>query len=253
MRVALVTGAGAGIGACVARRLAAGGAAVLVTDLDEGAARSVADAIAGAGGRAAAHRLDVADDAQWTGAVAAANHLFGPVAVLVGNAALTAPAVMGRDLGILDLEMAEWDRVVGVNLRGNVLGCRAVLPAMLAAGNGAIVLTSSILGARAGRARSAYSVTKAGVDALVRSIATSYGRQGIRCNAVAPGFVATDAMRGTASPDRIRILEQLSALDRLAAPDEIAAVIAFLASDAASFLTGQTVTVDGGVISQLGI
>ena len=253
MRVALVTGAGAGIGASVAGRLAAGGTAVLVTDLDEAAARSVADAIVGAGGRAAAHPLDVADDAQWTGAVAAANRLFGPVAVLVGNAALTAPAVMGRDLGILDLEMAEWDRVVGVNLRGNVLGCRAVLPAMLEAGNGAIVLTSSILGVRAGRARSAYSVTKAGVDALVRSIATSYGRQGIRCNAVAPGFVATDAMRGAASPGRIRALEQLSALDRLAAPDEIAAVVAFLASDAASFLTGQTVTVDGGVTSQLGI
>ena len=253
MNVALVTGAGAGIGAAAARALAQDGAAVLVTDLDEAAAKAVAAEIEAAGGRAAAHRLDVADEGQWAAAVAAAERAFGPVSILVGNAALTAPAVMARDLGVLDLDMADWDRVVGVNLRGNVLGCRAVLPAMLNAGKGAIVLTSSILGARAGRARTAYSVTKAGVDALVRAVAASYGPKGIICNAVAPGFVATDAMRGAASPDRIATLEQKSALGRLAGPEEIAAVIAFLASDAASYLTGQTVTVDGGVVAQLGI
>jgi NAD(P)-dependent dehydrogenase (short-subunit alcohol dehydrogenase family) len=224
--------------------------AVLVTDLNGEAARATADAI---GGTATPYALDVADEAQWAGAVAAAERAFGPVTMLIGNAALTAPAVMARDLGVLDLDMADWDRVVGVNLRGNVLGCRAVLPAMLAAGRGSITFTSSILGARAGRARSAYSVTKGGVDALVRSVATTYGRRGIRCNAVAPGFIATDAMRGAASPERMAALEQLSALGRMAEPEEVAAVIAFLASDAASFVTGQTVTVDGGVVAQLGI
>lgn len=226
---------------------------MLVTDLDEGAARAVAEGIASAGGQAAPYGLDVADEAGWAGAVATAERVFGPVGVLVGNAALTSPAVMARDLGLLDLDMADWDRVVGVNLRGNVLGCRAVLPAMLDAGKGAIVLTSSILGARAGRARSAYSVTKGGVDALVRSVAAGYGNRGIRCNAVAPGFIATDAMRGAASPERMAALAGMSALGRMAAPEEVAAVIAFLASDAASFVTGQTVTVDGGVVSQLGI
>ena len=225
---------------------------MLVTDLDEAAARRVADEIA-AGAQAAASALDVADDGQWGEAVAAAERLFGPVTILVGNAALTAPGAMARDLGVLDLDMADWDRAIGVNLRGNLLGCRAVLPAMLAAGKGSITFTSSILGARAGRARSAYSVSKAGVDALVRSVATTYGSRGIRCNAVAPGFVATDAMRGTASPERLGALAQAAALGRLAEPEEIAAVIAFVASDRASYLTGQIVTVDGGVVSQLGI
>ncbi len=223
---------------------------MLVTDLNVGTARETADAI---GGTVAACALDVADEAQWSVAVAAAERAFGPVTMLIGNAALTAPAVMARDLGVLDLDMADWDRVVGVNLRGNVLGCRAVLPAMLAAGKGSITFTSSILGARAGRARSAYSVTKGGIDALVRSVATTYGSRGIRCNAVAPGFIATDAMRGAASPERMAALEQLSALGRMAEPGEVAAVIAFLASDAASFVTGQTVVVDGGVVAQLGI
>lgn len=250
MNVALVTGAGAGIGASVAARLAADGAAVLVTDIDGDAAQAVADAI---GDAAMALRLDVTEEGQWAAAVAAAERAFGPVGMLIGNAALTAPQVMARDLGVLDLDMADWDRVIGVNLRGNLLGCRAVLPAMLAAGRGSITLTSSILGARAGRARSAYSVSKAGIDALVRSVATTYGGRGIRCNAIAPGFIATDAMRRTASGERLAKLEQASALGRLAAPDEIAAVIAFVASDAASYLTGQTVTVDGGVIAQLGI
>ena len=224
-----------------------------MTDLDEAAAQSVADEIAATGAQAASHPLDVADEAQWTGAVAAAARLFGPVTMLVGNAALTSPAVMARDLGVLDLDMADWDRVIGVNLRGNLLGCRAVLPAMLEAGKGSITFTSSILGARAGRARAAYSVSKAGLDALVRSVATTYGSRGIRCNAVAPGFVATDAMRGAAPPERVGALARTSALGRLAAPEEIAAVIAFLASDRPSYLTGQTVTVDGGVVAQLGI
>jgi len=249
MTVALVTGAGTGIGASVAKKLAAEGAAVVVTDIDGDAARATAEAI---GQAAMGFRLDVSNEAEWAIAVAEAERSFGRIDMLIGNAALTAQEVMAEDLGVLDLGMAEWDRVIGVNLRGNVLGCRAVLPAMLVAGSGSITLTSSILGARAGRARSAYSVSKAGIDALVRSVAATYGGQGIRCNAVAPGFIATEALRATAS-DRIGTLAQASALGRLASPDEIAAVIAFIASDAASYLTGQTVTVDGGVVSQLGI
>ena len=252
MSVALVTGAGAGLGAAIASALA-GSAAVAVTDVDVEAARSVAEAIDRAGGRAHAFALDVGDEAQWRNAVGAVEHRLGPIGILVGNAALTAPEVMASDLGVLDLDMALWDRVIGVNLRGNVLGCRAVLPGMIAAGKGVILLVSSILGARAGPARTAYSVSKAGLDALVRSVATVYGQAGIRCNGLAPGFIMTDALRRTVPADRLGDLAAAGALGRIAETSEIAAVAAFLASEAASFVTGQVVAADGGVTAKLAI
>lgn len=253
MTVALVTGAGSGIGAAVAHALAGDGIAALVTDVDGAAAGAVADAVVAAGGRAQAYPLDVADGAQWAAAVVAAERMLGPVGILVGNAALTAPDVMARDLGVLDLDMDSWDRVIAVNLRGNVLGCRAVLPGMIAAGKGAIVLTSSILGRRAGPARTAYSVSKAGIDALARSVASAYGRAGIRCNAVAPGFVMTEGMRGVVPDERLAVLNDAGALGRMANPEEIARVVAFLASDAAAYVTGESIAVDGGVSSRLRI
>jgi NAD(P)-dependent dehydrogenase (short-subunit alcohol dehydrogenase family) len=251
-QIAVVTGAGAGIGAAAARALATAGVNVAVTDINVENAACVATTIVADGGTATSYGLDVADESQWKACIEAVTHTQGPVSILVGNAAITTPDVLGQDLGVLDLDMQLWDRVIGVNLRGNVLGCRAVLPGMRAAGGGSIVLTSSILSIQPGLGRSAYSITKAGINGLARSVSASYGRDGIRCNAVAPGYVLTDAMlSGLIPEERLQQLSATSALGRMATPHEVGAVIAFLASDAASYITGQTIIVDGGVTSHL--
>ena len=251
-QVAVVTGGGAGIGEAAALALGAAGVTVAVTDIDLDNASAVADSILKAGGCASSHRLDVADEAQWSSCIDTVVGMHGAVAILVGNAAITTPEVLGKDLGVLDLDMQLWDRVIGVNLRGNVLGCRAVIPGMRSAGGGSIVLTSSILSVLPGLNRSAYSISKAGLNGLARSVSASYGRDGIRCNAVAPGYIRTQPMVGGLIPDeRLRQLSETSALGRMAEPDEVGAVIAFLASDAASYITGQTIVVDGGVTSHL--
>jgi NAD(P)-dependent dehydrogenase (short-subunit alcohol dehydrogenase family) len=250
--VAVVTGAGAGIGAAAACALARAGVSVAVTDINADTAATVAATIVASGGSASSYRLDVAVEEDWSSCIDAVARTQGTVTILVGNAAITAPDVLGQDLGVLDLDMQLWDRVIGVNLRGNVLGCRAVIPAMRAAGGGSIVLTSSILSVQPGLGRSAYSISKAGINGLARSVSASYGRDGIRCNAVAPGYILTDAMlSGLIPEDRRRQLSETSALGRMATPDEVGSVIAFLASSAASYITGQTIVVDGGVTSHL--
>jgi NAD(P)-dependent dehydrogenase (short-subunit alcohol dehydrogenase family) len=250
-RVALVTGAGSGMGAASARTLAGQGASVAVTDIDISTATSVADAIRAAGGEAMPVRLDVSDEAEWESAVKTVASALGPVLILHGNAAMTATDFMVKDLGLLDFDMDLWDTAMAVNLRGNVLGCRAVLPGMIAARSGSIILTTSIVSVLPGPARTAYAVSKAGVNALVRSVAAVYGRSGVRCNGVAPGFIATDATLGIVPEARQRKLADATAAGRMGRPEEIAATVAFLASDESSYITGQIVMVDGGATSNM--
>jgi NAD(P)-dependent dehydrogenase (short-subunit alcohol dehydrogenase family) len=250
-KVALVTGAGSGMGAASARALGTQGASVGVTDIDVDSAVRVADEITAAGGRALPVRLDVADEAEWKSAIKDVTAAFGPVSVLHGNAAMTAPGFMARDLGVLDFDLGLWDTAMAVNLRGNVLGCRAVLPGMIEAGCGSIILTTSISSVLPGPARTAYAVSKAGVNALVRSVAAVYGRSGIRCNGVAPGFIATEATLGVVPEPRLRQIADATAIGRLGRPEEIAATVAFLASDESSYITGQILMADGGVTSNM--
>lgn len=250
-KVALVTGAGSGMGAASARVLGAQGASVAVTDINVTSAVAVADEITAAGGRAMPVRLDVSDEAEWESAVKDIAAELGPIGVLHGNAAMTAPSFMARDLGLLDFDLGLWDTTMAINLRGNVLGCRAVLPGMIAAGRGSIILTTSIASVLPGPARTAYAVSKAGVNALVRSVAAVYGRAGIRCNGVAPGFIATEATLGVAPEERLSQIANATAAGRLGRPEEIAAVVAFLACDESSYMTGQIVMVDGGATSNM--
>jgi NAD(P)-dependent dehydrogenase (short-subunit alcohol dehydrogenase family) len=245
-RVALVTGAGSGIGAASAAALAEAGAAVAVTDIDLAAAEKVATGITERGRRALALRLDVASEPDWRAAVAVATGQLGPVTVLHSNAALTSRADYAADLGVMDLEMAVFDRVIAVNLRGGVLGCKHVLPGMLAAGGGSIVLTSSVKGSTGSAHRTAYSVSKGGLDALVRTVATGYGKAGVRCNAVAPGIVATEAVAAIPPVQRAELADA-HLTPELGTPADIANAVVFLASDLAAFITGQVLRVDGGL------
>jgi NAD(P)-dependent dehydrogenase (short-subunit alcohol dehydrogenase family) len=244
---ALVTGAGSGIGAASAAALARAGASVAVTDIDAESAETVAKQITAAGGTASAYRLDVGDEAAWATCVAAVTEMYGTVTVLHSNAAPTSREFMSRDLDIASMDLGLWRRVIDVALTGGMLACKHTLPGMLDAGGGAIVMTSSVKGVTGSAYRSAYNSAKGGLDALVRTVATGYGKKGVRCNAIAPGIVETPGLRETVPPARMRELEDAHMLPYLGTSDDIAEAVLFLASDASRFVTGQVMIVDGGL------
>lgn len=245
-RVALVTGAGSGIGAASAKALAFAGAAVAVTDVNVDCAREVAAAIRADGGRAWAWPLDVSSEPAWNEVVGSVVERYGPVTVLHSNAALTASEVTAADRDVIELDIELFDRVIAVNLRGAVLACKHVIPGMLAAGGGSIILTSSVKGSTGSAYRTAYSVSKGGLDTLSKVVATGYGKRGIRCNAVAPGIVSTAAV-GLLSADRRAALREAHLTPDIGRPQDIANAVVFLASDESAFITGQIISVDGGL------
>lgn len=245
-RRALVTGAGSGIGRAVSMRLAADGAAVVCADLDTGRAEEVAAAIAEHGGRAEALTLDVADEAAVRAALDRSVELLGGLEVIVNNAGI------GGGHG--------WDRTTAVNLDGVYYGLAHGARLLAERGGGAIVNTASIAGlvgllgatpaegipdpeAGAG----AYVAAKHGVVGLTKQFALTYARHGVRVNAVCPGYIHTPMIEGiTGNEDGRRFLESLHPMGRLGQPEEIAAAVAFLVSDDASFITGVALPVDGG-------
>jgi 2-hydroxycyclohexanecarboxyl-CoA dehydrogenase len=241
-RTALVTGGAGGIGAATARRLAAEGARVAVGDLDLDTAREVAADIDGL-----ATALDVTDTASVGRAVAQVGDAFGPVDVLVNNAGTD------RFAFFVKTDEALWDFVLGVNLRG-VLACtHAVLASMQERGGGVIVNVASEAGRVGSQGSATYSAAKAGVIGFTKAIARESARFGVRCNAVAPGPIETPLLNsaetqlGELGARLKQAMIDATALRRIGEPDEVAAVIAFLCSDDASYVTGQTVNVSGGL------
>jgi NAD(P)-dependent dehydrogenase (short-subunit alcohol dehydrogenase family) len=247
-RVAIVTGGGGGVGRATALRFAAGGARVTVTDIVAETAEASADAVRAAGGEALAVTADVSDEAQVAAVVAATVETFGRLDILHNNAAALGEAHR-RDRDVVDLTVDVWDSAMAVNARGVMLGCKHAVPAMRRSPGegGVIVNTASVSGLVGGEINAAYGASKAAVVALTRYVATMYGAEGIRCNAVAPGLIMTDIAKEALSADQLaeRAAERL--LPWPAEPGDIAGVVCWLASDEARGVTGQTLVVDSGI------
>ena len=241
-QVVVVTGAAHGIGASCATRLAQDGAAIALWDVDDARGQALAQALVGDGRRATYQHCNVASKAEVDAAVAATLQAFGRIDGLVNNAGIFKAA------DFLDITEADWDAVLDVNLKGSFLVGQAVARHMVARKRGAIVNMSSVNGLMAIATIASYNASKGGINQLTRAMSLGLVDHGVRVNAVAPGTIATDLARDavlTSDAARQRILGR-TPMKRLGEPEEIADVVAFLLSDAASYMTGEIVVVDGG-------
>ncbi|OBH01640.1 short-chain dehydrogenase [Mycobacterium sp. E342] len=245
-KVAVVTGAASGIGRVCVRALARAGAAVVVADVNFGGAGAVASEIIAEGGRAEPVAVDLGDAGQIAAMIERAVSLFGRLDILHNNAAATHLAST-RDLNVADMDPQVWDQSLRINLTGTMLATKLALPYLIAAGESSIVNTSSGAGLAGDAGHTAYGVSKAGINALTLYTAAQYGNAGVRCNAIAPGLVVTPATEETYAGPMKEFMLRHHLTPRLGQPDDIAALVVFLCSAQAGFITGQVISVDGGL------
>ncbi len=246
-KIALITGAGHGIGRASAERFAAEGATVIVVDIDPTTAGETADAMRAAGSTAHAIAADVADPDAVESMTKEALRGFGRIDVLHNNAGRLTPG------SVTDLAIEEWDRTFAVNIRSMFLVCRTIIPTMRAQGGGVIVNTASTSGLVGEGGTPAYNASKAAIINFTRQLVADYAGSGIRANCVCPGWVPTGfndpVLAGMSNEDVAQMVKETVPLGRQARTDEIAAAVAFLASDDASYIAGHALVVDGGQIA----
>jgi NAD(P)-dependent dehydrogenase (short-subunit alcohol dehydrogenase family) len=252
-KVAIVTGGGGGIGGATARALARAGASVLVVDVNEAAAEKVAAAIRGAGGAAAAFRADLSEESEVVAVMGDVTARFARLDIVHNNAALTDSDFLSGDTAVTDLSLDVWERTMAVNLRSQMLMCKHAVPIMVEGGGGSIINMSSGASLKGDRTRTAYGVSKAGVNALTMYVATSHGKKGIRVNTILPGLVITDAVRAHLDEGMLASLGKATLTPSVGQPEDIADVVVFLASDESRYITGQMIAVDGGMSAHVGL
>jgi NAD(P)-dependent dehydrogenase (short-subunit alcohol dehydrogenase family) len=244
-KVAIVTGGGGGIGSAVARRIVDEGGRIVIADLFEDSARTAAEPL---GDAAFAVQFDASDPASIEAMVDAAVDRFGGLDILHNNAAMTDPAKHPFDTTPVDIPIEIWDEIIDVNLRGYLLGCKYAIPHMIARGGGSIVNTASNSGIAGDLARVAYGTSKGGIITLSKYVATQYGKQNIRCNSISPGVVLTPALEATV-PGLKEVIQRHILTPEFGTPDDIAALVAFLASDESRYITGENISISGGGLS----
>lgn len=242
-RVAVVTGAGKGIGRAVARRLAAEGAAVVVDDISQEAVDGTVASVEADGGTAIGVVADISSAEDVDRMFAIAEQQLGAVTILVNNAGL-----IGQTRHFLEADEEWWDRLIGTNLKGVFLCSHRAAPGMVETGGGAIVSTSSGGATKAHRGEAAYDASKGGIEAVTRAMALDLAPYGIRANAVAPGSI--DVSGGTTPPEVLAERGETVPLRRVGVPDDLVATYAHLVSDDARYITGVVISVDGGMVAQ---
>ena len=246
-KVAVVVGGATGIGAATATRLGMEGCRVVIGDVAQDAARQTAERIAAAGGTATHVAFDLADPASVAGLIDSAATTYGGIDLLFNVGADM--STIRSDTDVVDIEFEVWDRVMTVNLRGYVAAMKYAIPRMLERGVVAIVNMSSAAAFQCEPARPAYATAKAGIGALTRHVASRWGKVGMRCNAVAPGFTATEVIRSVPQWPELEAgaLKRIRGT-RVGDPGDIAALVAFLLSAEGEWINGQVVNIDGGTV-----